>query len=123
LKRITPLLVALAMIILLLLATSLLDILLVFFYARFYTSILFIVTFGVGGVFAGTMGYMYGMQSAMYKDELTRWMLIIFIILIGLLLFLVVVIFEGGEYEGAFRAYGITMALSTLLFIRGKAEL
>jgi len=98
------------------------DILLVFIFPRFYTLALFITTFAVGGIFAGTLAYMSGASYATAKDEWTRWSLIILIAAIGLLFFFSLSKLEGGEYGPAFKAYGITMALSTLLFVKGKVE-
>jgi peptidoglycan/LPS O-acetylase OafA/YrhL len=121
-KKIIPLIVAVCYIVLVLVAVSLLDVLLVFIFPRFYSTALFITTFGVGGIFAGGMGFMAGTSSAVKKDEWTRWSLIILIAGIGLLFFLFLSNLEGGEYEPAFKAYGITMVMSMLLFVRGKVE-
>jgi hypothetical protein len=44
------------------LITSLVDVVLVFFFPRFYSNAAFIITFGVGGIFAGVIGYMNGME-------------------------------------------------------------
>ena len=60
LKYLKPGLTAIIIVVVLFVAASFLDILLVFFYPRFYSNAAFIVTFGVGGIFAGELGYMYG---------------------------------------------------------------
>ena len=121
-KRITPLLVAVCYIIIVLIAVSLLDILLVVIYPRFYSVALFITSFAVGGIFAGVMGFMAGADYASIKDEWTRWSLLVLIVGTGVLFFFFLSKLEGGEYEPAFKAYGITMALSTLFFVKGKLE-
>jgi hypothetical protein len=38
----------------------------------------------------------------------------------GLLFFFLLAKMEGGEYEPAFKAFGAMMALSSLLFVKGK---
>lgn len=101
---------------------SLFDIVLAVLYARFYSNAAFIVTFGVGGVFAAVLGYMYGIEQANVKNELARWGLIILIIVTGFLFFFPLAKLEGGEYEAAFKAFGATLALTALLFTKGKVE-
>ena len=115
-------LVALGTIFLVLVATSLLDIVLVFTNPRFYSTALFITTFGVGGVFAGVIAYMRGIDLSVKKDEIARWSLICTCIILGCLFFFLLSRLEGGEYEAAFKAYGITLAASSLLFIKGKID-
>jgi hypothetical protein len=105
-----------------LVAVSLLDILLVSFYPRFYSSTAFIVLFGVGGIFAAVFGYMYGIEYAAEKNEPARWSLIIFIAITGLLFFFILSKIEGGEYEPAFKGFGATLSLGSLLFVRGKVD-
>jgi hypothetical protein len=68
------------------------------------------------------MGYTYAIAQALVKNEFTRWSLIILLIITGLLFFLLLAKIEGGEYEAAFKAYGATMALSSLLFVKGKVD-
>ena len=103
-------------------AASFLDILLVFFYPRFYSNAAFIVTFGVGGIFAGVLGYMYGMEKAMEKNDTARWILISLLILTGLIFFFLLAKLEGGQYEPAFKSFGATLAISGLLFAKGKPD-
>lgn len=105
-----------------LIAFSILDIIIAFFYLRFYTHLSFIVSFGVGGIFAGVFGYVYAIQLAPEKNEFARWSLISTILFMGLLIFFFFSKLEGGEYEPAFKAFGATLALASLLFIKGKVE-
>jgi len=115
-RQLRPLLALVCVIIITLIAVSLLDILIAVFYSRFYTNAAFIVTFGVGGVFAAAYGYTLGIQFAPVKNELARWSLI------GLFFFFFLSRIEGGEYEAAFKAFGATLALGSLLFIKGTVE-
>jgi hypothetical protein len=121
-SRIKPLLFAVGVIIAVLVAVSLLDILLVFFNPRFYSNALFITTFGVGGVFATVLAYMMSVERSLIKDEFARWSLIILLIVAGAAFWFILSRLEGGEYEAAFKAFGLTMALSTILFMKGKVE-
>ena len=99
-------------------AVSLLDIVIAVFYARFYSNAAFIVTFGVGGIFGAVLGYMNGISFAAKTDNKTRWILIGFVILAGLCFFTLLARLEGGEYEAAFKGYGATLALGSLLFVK-----
>jgi hypothetical protein len=121
-KLLRSLLATTAAIIIVFVAVSLLDIIIAVFYLRFYTSAAFIATFGVGGVFAGVLGYMYGIEQTSEKNETARWAIIIFLFLCGILFFFLLAKLEGGEYEPAFKAYGATLALSSFLFVRNKME-
>ena len=109
-------------ILLLFVSASLLDILLVFAYPRFYSNALFIVCFGVAGIFAAFLGYLQGIDLARSKNQFARWSLIILMISIGVLLFFPVSELEGGEYKAAFKAFGLTLALSTGLFMKGDID-
>ena len=101
-------------------AFSLLDIVIASINLRFYTELAFVVTFGVGGVFAAFYGYFMGMEQAEEKHENARAVLILTLIGLGLIFFFVLSQLEGGEYEIAFKAFGATMALGSLLFVSGK---
>ena len=101
---------------------SLFDIVLAVLYPRFYSVAAFIVTFGVGGIFAGLLGYMNGIAAAVNKNEKARWSLIILVAAMGLFFFFVLATLEGGEYEAAFKAYGISMAASVFIFAKGKID-
>jgi hypothetical protein len=122
-KLVKSLLVAIIVIALVFILVSLLDIVIAFFYQRFYANLAFIVTFGVGGIFAAVFGYTYGIKTAPIKNEISRWSLIITFILTGLFFFFFLARLEGGEYEPAFKAFGVTLALGSLLFIKGKVDL
>jgi hypothetical protein len=111
------LLIALAGIFVVLLLTSLVDILLSFLYLRFYSRVLFAMLFGVGGVFAAILAYGWAFELAKPADEhtlLVRRSLFITLVVCGLSLAFLLAPLEGGEYELAFRAFGITLALTGL---------
>jgi hypothetical protein len=107
---------------LLFVSVSLLDIVIAFFYARFYSNAAFIVTFGVGGILAASFGYVVGINYSVKKNEAARWTLIATMIFSGLILFFLLSRLEGGEYEAPFKAFGATLALGSLLFVKGKVE-
>ncbi len=119
---IKPFLLCVVIAALTLVGISLLDIIISVMYSRFYSTAAFVVTFGVCGVFATVISYFSGIEAAVQKNEFTRWSLLIFIILIGFLFFFLISKLEGGEYAAPFKAYGIMMALTTLLFMKGKIE-
>lgn len=121
-KRIKPLLTAVGAIIIVFVAVSLFDILIAVLYARFYSPAAFVVTFGVGGIFAAVLSYQYGIDKATEKNETARWTLITLLIVTGLVFFFFLAKLEGGEYEAAFKAYGATLALGSLLFVKGKVD-
>jgi hypothetical protein len=121
-NRLLSLTIGLGIIILLFTITSLLDIVIAVFYSRFYSTAAFVTTFGVGGVFAGIFSYSKAIGYASVKNEFTRWSVILFIWIIALLFIFLLSTLEGGEYKAAFISYGITMALTTLLFVKGKLE-
>jgi hypothetical protein len=103
--------------------TSLFDIVIAVFSARFYSTAAFVVTFGVGGVFAGIFCYSRAVGYAAVKNEFTRWSVIILIWVTAALFIYPLSVLEGGEYQAAFISYGVTLALTTLLFMKGKIEL
>lgn len=121
-RLLKPLLACICIIIIVFVAVSLLDILIAVFFARFYTNAAFIITFGVGGVFAATLAYTGGMDFFSIKDEWARWFLIIMLIITGFIFFFPLAKLEGGEYEAAFKAYGATLALGSLLFVKGTVD-
>jgi hypothetical protein len=122
-NRVLSLLLGLGIIILMFVVTSILDIVIAVFYARFYSTAAFVVTFGVGGVFAGIFSYARAVGYAAVKNEFTRWSIIILIWVTAALFIYPLSVLEGGEYQAAFISYGVTLALTTLLFIKGKIEL
>ncbi len=120
--NITPLLTCMGIILVTFIAVSLFDIVLAVLNPRFYSVAAFIVSFGVGGIFAGTIAYTNCISLFKVKNEKARWTLIGFIILIGMLFFFPLSKMEGGEYGPAFKAFGITLAASSLLFAKGKPD-
>jgi len=123
LKLVKPLFACIGIILLMLVMTSLFDIVLVLFYSRFYSNVLFIVTFGAGGVFAGVLAYMNTVKMVPERIETARWILAMIIIVFGFVVFFLISKVEGGEYGPAFKAFGITMALAGLLMAKGKFDL
>jgi len=101
---------------------SLFDIVLAVFSSRFYSNAAFITVFGVAGVFAACISYINCIAMAPKKNEFARWSLISTLIACGLLIFFFVARIEGGEYEIAFKAFGVTLALASLLFAKGKVD-
>jgi hypothetical protein len=98
---------------------SLLDIVVAVLYSRFYSTAAFIVTFGVGGVFAAFFAFTTGIGQTKEKTEQVRWSLIILLIVCGLLFFFPLATLEGGEYKAAFKAYGVMLCITTFLFMKG----
>ncbi len=122
-NRFLSLTIGLGIIILLFVITSLFDIVIAVFYSRFYSTAAFIVTFGVGGIFAGVFSYSYAVGYAAVKNNFTRWSVIILIWVTAALFIYPLSVLEGGEYRSAFISFGITLALTTLLFVKGKVAL
>ncbi len=122
-NRLLSLLLGLGTIILMFVVTSLFDILIAVFYSRFYSTAAFVVTFGVGGIFACIFSYSKAVGFAAVKNEFTRWSVILLIWVAAALFIYPLSVLEGGEYQAAFISYGVTLALTTLLFIKGKIEL
>jgi hypothetical protein len=56
------------------------------------------------------------------KNEATRWSILLLLIASGIAFFFPLANMEGGEYEAAFRSFGLTLSLSSLLFVKGKVE-
>ncbi len=121
-NRLFSLVLCLGIIILMFTITSLLDIAIAIIYPRFYSTAAFVVTFGVGGVFAGIFSYSKAVGYALVKNEFTRWSVLILIWVTATLFIYPLSVLEGGEYKAAFIAYGITLAFTTLLFVKGKIE-
>ncbi len=122
-NRLVSLLIVLGTIIIIFTLTSLFDIVIASIYPRFYSTAAFVVTFGVGGIFACIFSYSWAVGYAAFKNEFTRWSVIILIWITAALFMYPLSVLEGGEYKVAFISYGITLALTTLLFIKGKIEL
>ena len=112
----------LSVIIIVFTVVSLIDILIAVVYSRFYSNAAFVVSFGVGGIFGAVFGYFSAIDHATRKDESARWTIISTLIICGIVFFFLLARLEGGEYEPAFKAYGATLALGSLLFIKGKVD-
>ena len=112
-----------AVIMVIFIASSLLDVLLYALHPRFYSTAAFIVIFGVGGIFAGALCYAAAISVSPVKTEMARWSIIIMIIATGILFFFVLSALEDGEYAMAFKSFGVSLALTSLLFTKGKVEL
>jgi len=112
------LLAAIVIIVLLFIAASILDIILSSVFARFYTIGVFIAAFGVAGIFAALLAFSYGMKLSPEKNEWARWALIITNIVIAVVFFLAVP--RGDEFEPAFKSFGVTLALTSLFFVKSK---
>ena len=122
-NRLISMLLGLGTMIVMFVVTSLFDIAIAVFYARFYSTAAFVVTFGVGGIFACIFSYSKAVGYAAVKNEFTRWSVIILIWITAALFIYPLSILEGGEYQAAFTSYGVMLALTTLLFIKDKIEL
>jgi hypothetical protein len=120
--RLKPLLVCFIIIAVIFAVASLFDIIMAVISSRHYSPVLFAVIFGVAGVFGGVIGYMGGVDKSVHKDEMTRWSLIILMVACGIFLFFFLAEWEGGEYRVAMKSYGVTLALSSLLFVKGKVD-
>ncbi len=116
------LLLAIGVLLLMFVIVSLFDIVLAILNTRFYSTAAFITIFGVGGVFAGVFAYSKAIAYTTHKNEKNRWAIISIIILTGLLFFFPLAKLEGGEYKAAFKSYGLMLALTTIIFMRGKIE-
>jgi hypothetical protein len=122
-NRLISMLLGLGTMIVMFVVASLFDIVIAVFYARFYSTAAFIVTFGVGGIFACIFSYSKAVGYAAVKNKFTRWSVIILIWVTAALFIYPLSILEGGEYQAAFISYGVMLALTTLLFIKDKIEL
>ena len=98
---------------------SLGDIVIAVMNARFYSDAAFITIFGVAGIFAGVISYTMITDQGKEKDKFTHWSTIILMVGCGLIFFFPLATIEGGEYKAAFKAYGATLALVSLFFIKG----
>jgi len=113
----------LLVIVILFIVTSLFDIAISVLYSRFYSTAAFVVSFGVGGIFASFLCYTNAIGHAPVKNEFARWSIIILTWITALVFIFPLATLEGGEYKAAFMAYGITMALTTLLFMKGRVDM
>jgi hypothetical protein len=112
------LLLGLGVILLMFIMISIFDIVLSVLYTRFYSTASFVATFGVGGVFACIFSFSQAVEYAAVKDEFTRRSVTIMILVTAALFIYPLSVLEGGEYQAAFISYGITLALTSILYIK-----
>jgi hypothetical protein len=112
---------SIAMILLAFVAASIFDVILAAIGFFAYSNGAFITVFGVGGVFAGFLGYMAAMEKASKTGRIDSIGIIAMQVIIGLLFFFPIAAIEGGEYRVPFKAFGLMLALSSLFFL-GKAR-
>ena len=118
-----PILAALVMIIIAFVAISIFDVVISIFSRRFYSTAAFITIFGVGGVFAAFYSYSAAMSFVKIKNNVARWVVVITILFAGALFFFLLARMEGGEYEPAFKAFGVTLALTSLFLGKTKIDI
>lgn len=121
-KFFKPIVALFATVIIVFVAVSLLDIFISVLFPGVYAKGLFIVTFCAGGIFAAALGFIYAMQQVSEKNEKARWILISLQMTMGLFIFFLLSKIEGGEYASAFKAFGSTLALGSLLFVKAKGN-
>ena len=119
-KLIRSILAVIATILIVFVAVSLLDLLITTLYPAFYTRLMLVVTFAVGGIFAAVSGYMFAMEQAEEKNETIRWVVIDLLLLSGILFFFFLAKIEEGAYKAAFKAFGATLTLGSLFFVTDK---
>lgn len=112
--------VGLAIILIAFVAASLLDVVLALIHPRFYSMGALIAIFGVGGVFAGVFCYTGAIDFSPDKTQFSRRSLLILMVATGLVFFFPLATFESDEYAIAFKSFGVTLALSSLLFLKEK---
>ena len=117
LTRIKLLLIALCTLIIVFVAVSILDVLIVFLFPAAYSPWLFIVSFSVGGIFAAVWSYQYAMSIHENKYLADRWSLVGLQFIAGLTSFFLVARLDHAVYEIAFKAFGAALALGSLLFV------
>ena len=104
------------------LLVSLVDVVMIFLYPRFYSLLLFICSFGVAGVFAGLFAYGAGRQQIPSINRRQETLVFALVSLMGILFVFPLSLLEGGEYEPAFKAYGIGTLLGSFLVYRLKPD-
>lgn len=115
-KPLLPIFTAVLVIVIMLIVTSIVDILVSAIFFRFYSNLAFITIFGVGGIFAGVFSCGYAIDKDPEKIERSRRMIIITNVIAGLLFFSLISEIEGGEYAVPFKAYGATLAIAGWFF-------
>ena len=79
-----------------------------------YSYTLFIVVFGVAGIFAAV--FTLSPPERFKKTPVPLWVSVIYNILIGLLYYFPFALLEGGEYQPAFRSLGLMLVAGSLFF-------
>lgn len=79
-----------------------------------YSYALFIVIFGVAGIFAAV--FTLSPPGSFQKNPVPLWVSLLFNIIIGLLYFFPFALLEGGEYQPAFRSLGVMLVAGSLFF-------
>ncbi|MBS1760729.1 MAG: hypothetical protein JST23_11460 [Bacteroidetes bacterium] len=82
-----------------------------------YTLWYLLVIYSIGGVFASIWSFLLGMKFCSRKSSLTKWGLISFLITAGIISAYWLSNIEEGAYKAAFRGYGISLILGSLLFV------
>lgn len=113
--------ICLAVIVIGFVAVSIFDIVVAVMNLRFYSTLAFITLFGVGGVFAAFLANSSALNGTK-KTTADRWVVLITIIVTSAIFFFPLAAIEGGEYEAAFKAYGLTMALTCIVIWKTKMD-
>ncbi|MBL0232822.1 MAG: hypothetical protein IPQ08_04060 [Chitinophagaceae bacterium] len=99
---------------------SVFDIFIAVWKGRFYTSVTFIVLFGVAGVFASVFGYIKGIELFQVKDEKARWTLLLTEIGVGAIFWFLLSPLEGGDYAPVMKSFGLMLGMTSFIFLYGK---
>ena len=99
---------------------SFFDIFIAVWKGRFYTSVTFVVLFGVAGVFASAIGYIKGIEMFQVKDEKARWTLLLTEIGLGAIFWFLLSALEGGQYAPVMKSFGLMLGLTSFVFLYGK---
>ncbi len=105
---------------LLFIIASVFDIFIAVWKGRFYTSVTFIVLFGVAGVFASVFGYIKGIELFQVKDEKARWTLLLTEIGVGAIFWFLLSPLEGGDYAPVMKSFGLMLGMTSFIFLYGK---
>lgn len=108
---------SIAMIFIIFVAASVFDIIIAAVNLFSYSNAAFIVVFGVAGIFAGLLGYMTAMEKIFKPRRIDSIGIVAMQVIIGLLFFFPIASIEGGEYRVPFKAFGLMLALSSLIFL------
>ncbi len=119
-NKLKPYVICLGIIIAGLVLASLLDIVLAALMPRFYSTAAFIVIFGVAGIIVSLLCFVTATDLGNKPGMKLKWPIIIFLACTGIIFFTLLAKFEGGEYRAAFQSYGVTLALSSFIFVKEK---